>query len=181
MTSGLILAAGQGSRFGGGPKQLASFKGRPLLQWAISTHCAVTELERVVVVLGAHADEILATIDLRRAEPVICEAWSDGLSASLKHGMRALADSEKVVVTLGDQPLITADLIRRFVAEPPGTRAVYEGRPGHPVVLGRDLLPAIESLHGDRGAGPILSGWHELECGAIAPGADTDVDTRADL
>lgn len=95
--------------------------------------------------------------------------------------MRALAGSTAVIVTLGDQPLITFEVIRRFIGEPPGSRAVYGGRPGHPVVLGRRHLPAIEALRGDQGAGLLLTGAHEIECGRIAPGGDVDVDTVADL
>ena len=56
MVAGLILAAGGGTRFGAEPKQLAELRGRPLLEWAIRAQCDVPALERVVVVLGAHAD-----------------------------------------------------------------------------------------------------------------------------
>jgi len=181
MTSGLILAAGSGSRFTRGPKQLADLGGRPLLDWALAAQCAVTELERIIVVLGAQAEEILAAVKLGRAEVVICNDWAAGQSASLKTGMRVLADSDTVIVTLGDQPLITADTIRHFVGEPAGTRAVYQGKPGHPVVLGREQLPAIEALAGDSGAKALLSRGREIECSALSPWAGCDVDTADDL
>jgi molybdenum cofactor cytidylyltransferase len=181
MTSGLILAAGSGSRFMRGPKQLAELGGRPLLDWALEAQCAVTELERIVVVLGARAEEILAAVEPGRAEVVICDDWATGQSASLKTGMRALAESDTVIVTLGDQPLITAGTIRRFLNEPAGTRAVYQGKPGHPVVLGRQQLPAIEALSGDEGARALLSRGREIECNALFPWADLDVDTVDDL
>ena len=54
MNAGLILAAGEGVRFGSEPKLLAELEGRPVLEHAIQAQCAVPELERVVVVLGAH-------------------------------------------------------------------------------------------------------------------------------
>jgi CTP:molybdopterin cytidylyltransferase MocA len=141
----------------------------------------VRELDRVVVVLGAAADRILDTIDLGRAEPIICEAWLDGRSASLKAGMRALGGSHTVIVTLGDQPLIGPSVIRRFLDEPAGTRAVYDGQPGHPVVLGAEHLPAIERLEGDQGAGVLLSKGREIECTHLAPNGAMDVDTVDDL
>ena len=47
-----------------------------------------------------------------------------------------------MVVTLGDAPLVSSAVIRRFAGEPPGTRAVYDGRPGHPVVLGPEQTSA---------------------------------------
>jgi CTP:molybdopterin cytidylyltransferase MocA len=181
MTSGLILAAGAGSRFSGGPKQLADLGGRPLLDWALEAQCAVTELERIILVVGARGEEILGAVELGRAEAVICKDWATGQSASLKTGMRALADSDTVIVTLGDQPLITAVTIRRFLGEPAGTRAVYRGKPGHPVVLGREQLPAIEALAGDSGARALLSGGREIECADLSPRGGCDVDTVDDL
>lgn len=180
MIAGLILAAGAGTRFGSEPKLLADLDGSPLLEHAVRAQCAVAALERVVVVLGSHADEIAERVDLGRAEPVVCEEWSRGQAASLGCGVRALAGASKVIVTLGDEPLIPSALIERFVAEPPGTRAVYRGRPGHPVVLGPDQLRAIGALSGDRGASELLDGGPRIEC---ADGGDVgkDVDTPDDL
>jgi CTP:molybdopterin cytidylyltransferase MocA len=66
--AGLVLAAGAGRRFGG-CKQLAPLDGRPLLEYALAAMAATPGLVCVAVTLGAHADEILATVDLHGAEP----------------------------------------------------------------------------------------------------------------
>jgi molybdenum cofactor cytidylyltransferase len=178
LIAGLILAAGAGTRFGDQPKQLADLNG-PLLEYAIRAQCAVAALDRVVVVLGSHADEVLAGVELDRAEPVICPNWDDGQAASLRAGLEALSDADKVVVTLGDAPLITAEVIARVAAEPGGTRATYAGRPGHPAVLDRSQIRAISSLAGDRGARDLLRGGSTTECGELCSGRD--VDTPDDL
>jgi molybdenum cofactor cytidylyltransferase len=178
---GLILAAGAGTRFGEGSKLLAELDGRPLLDHAIAAQCAVPELERVAVVLGADAEEILACVDFGRAEPVVCERWSEGQAASLHRGIAFLTEEasvSKVILTLGDQPRMTPELIARLLDEPPGTRAVHEGRPGHPVVLGPVQMRAIAGLRGDRGARELLHGGGTVECG---PRAARDVDTLEDL
>ena len=180
MIGGLILAAGEGTRFGPEPKLLAGFDGRPLLEHAIRAQCAVRELERVVVVLGAHAERLLDRVEFGRAGPVVCEAWSQGQAASLRRGVEQLRDAAKVIVTLGDEPLITPQVVARFVSEPPGTRAVYDGRPGHPVVLGPDHLRALLSLTGDRGARELLAGGREIELGGLGD-IGRDVDTTEDL
>jgi CTP:molybdopterin cytidylyltransferase MocA len=88
--------------------------------------------------------------------------------------------ADRVVVTLGDEPLIGAAVVRRFASEPAGTRAVWDGRPGHPVVLGREHLEAIRALDGDHGARGLLRGAREIECADMG-GAGLDVDTPEDL
>jgi molybdenum cofactor cytidylyltransferase len=179
LIAGLVLAAGEGTRFGDGPKQLAELNGRPLLEHAVRAQCAVGELERVVVVLGAHAEDVLEHVEFDRAEPIVCEDWSAGKAVSLRAGLAALAGADKIVVTLGDAPLITAAVIARFAAEPGGTRALYDGRPGHPVVLGAEQIRALSSLAGDRGARDVLRGAATIECGELCSGRD--VDTPDDL
>jgi CTP:molybdopterin cytidylyltransferase MocA len=176
------LAAGAGTRFGDRSKLLAELDGRPLLEHAIAAQCGVAELERVAIVLGAAAEEILAQVDFLRAEPVVCERWHEGQAASLRRGIEYLSDGwsvSRVIVTLGDQPRMTPELIARFVGEPPGTRAVYDGQPGHPVVLGPVQMRAIARLRGDQGAREVLMGGGTVECGSS--GAVRDVDTPEDL
>jgi molybdenum cofactor cytidylyltransferase len=182
LIGGLILAAGAGTRFGDQPKQLAELDGRPLLEHAIAAQCAVPELERIVVVLGANAPAIMERVNFMRAQTVVCEEWHDGQAASLRRGIEALTASahvRKVIVTLGDQPRISSAVISRFVEEPPGTRAVYDGRPGHPVVLGPVQMRAIGNLRGDRGARGLLSGGRTIECAQLT--SARDVDTPQDL
>jgi molybdenum cofactor cytidylyltransferase len=176
----LVLAAGAGVRFGPDQsKLLAPVDGRPVLEWAVRAQCEVELLERVAVVVGARSDEVLGGVDFGRAEPVVCSDWDRGQSASLRCGLQALAGATKVVVTLGDQPLITPAVVELLAAADGGTRAVYDGRPGHPVVLGPDEILALTSLSGDRGARDLLRGGPTIEVGHLCSGRD--VDTPDDL
>jgi CTP:molybdopterin cytidylyltransferase MocA len=178
--AGLVLAAGDGTRFHADRSKLvAELRGRPLLEHALRAPCAVRALERVVVVLGARAQEIAAAVDFGRAEVVVCDDWAAGQAASLKRGVAALPGAERVIVTLGDQPGVTPALIERFLDAPPGSRAVYDGRPGHPVVLGPEHLAAVTGLTGDAGARSLLRGGAEIECSDLGRGLD--VDTLDDL
>jgi CTP:molybdopterin cytidylyltransferase MocA len=181
--AGLVLAAGGATRFGAAPKQLADFHGRPLLEWAVRAQCDVAEVPRVVVVLGSSASEILERVDFGRAETVVCSEWEAGQAWSLRCGVRFLAaggdELSKVIVTLGDAPLVTPEVIRMFVSQPPRARAVYRGRPGHPVVLGPEEIAALAALEGDQGARGLLRGGPELEVGHLCSGRD--VDTPEDL
>ncbi len=184
MICGLVLAAGAGTRFAGSEavprsKLLAPLDGRPLLEHAVRAQCAVEELERVVVVLGAFSQEVLASVRFGRAEPVVCAEWASGQSASLRCGLGALAGAAKVIVTLGDEPRISAEAIRRFAGLPGGARAVYGGRPGHPVGLGAAEIEALARVSGDRGARGVLGSGPEVECSDLCSGRD--VDTPEDL
>jgi CTP:molybdopterin cytidylyltransferase MocA len=110
---------------------------------------------------------------------VVCTDWDAGQAASLRCGLRELADAERVVVTLGDQPWVSTEAIMRLAREPSGTRAAYDGVPGHPVVLGGELAAAAMALDGDEGARGLLRGARTVECGDVADARD--VDTVEDL
>ncbi len=179
MIGAVILAAGAGTRFGQAPKLLADLCGRPVLEHSIAAVCAVPECERIIVVLGANATVLLGAIQFERAEPLICEDWSDGMSASLKCGVAALGSVERALLTLGDMPRLTSAAVRRLLACDPPARAVYDGRPGHPVLLGPRELAAVSSLDGDRGARALLTSAAAVECSDL--GSGRDVDTVADL
>lgn len=177
---GLVLAAGEGSRFGG-TKQLAPLEGRPLIEHALAS---IAGLSPRIVVLGHAAGEIRATADLQGAEPVVCENWREGQSASLRCGVAALGDVDAAVVVLGDQPRITAAAVAAVAAaagEAGAARAAYGGRPGHPVLLGRAMLDRVAELRGDVGFRDLLGGLAvlEVEVGGLAD--PTDIDTQEEL
>jgi molybdenum cofactor cytidylyltransferase len=184
---GLVLAAGAGRRFGG-PKQLADLDGAPLLQHAVDAMLAVPAIDPVRVVLGAAGERIRAALDFGAAEPLVCQGWAEGMAASLRCGVRALGDCDWVVVTLGDQPRITPQVIAAVAdgaaGAPAGTaavRATYGGEPGHPVALGRPILASVARLRGDVGARELLADavTRTVEAGRLA--RPDDIDTLEDL
>jgi molybdenum cofactor cytidylyltransferase len=181
VTAALVLAAGEGRRFGG-PKQLAELDGRPLLQHAVDAARAAPGVDRVVVVLGARAAAIRAAVRLGGAEVVEAADWAEGMSASLRAGLHAVPAADRVVVLLGDQPRVGAEVIaealRRAPADRP-LRATYGGAPGHPVVLPRTLLGEAAALRGEHGARDLLRGAATFEAAHLCD--PTDIDTTADL
>jgi CTP:molybdopterin cytidylyltransferase MocA len=161
----VVLAAGEGARFGG-PKQVTSLDGRPLLEHVLATitRCC----GRVVVVLGAHRDVVLSQVNLHGARPVACENWAEGTFASLCCGLAALPnEGQPVLVALGDQPTLSLERIAAVLATPGAiVRAADAGRPSHPVV--------IRSREG-------LSPRALTEARAVELGPLPDVDTPAHL
>jgi CTP:molybdopterin cytidylyltransferase MocA len=181
MVAGLVLAAGAGRRFRG-VKQLAPFRGRPLVEWPLHA-LAEAPVDELVVVLGAHAAEVEHGADLQSARVVRCDAWADGLARSLAAGITAAdeASADAVVVVLGDQPLISAEAVRRVLTsrsdDAVAVRATYDGRPGHPVLLERRAWPAVLAGSGDRGAAGPLRGMAVKLVGCDDAGSDADADT----
>ncbi|MEC3976278.1 nucleotidyltransferase family protein [Amycolatopsis sp. H20-H5] len=185
VVAGLLLAAGAGRRFGG-PKALAEFDGEPFLLRALRT-LEAAGCTPIRVVLGARAEQALALLP----DPglaVIAQDWQSGMGASLRAGLRSLADVEAdaALVHLVDLPWAGPEVLAR-VAAGAGKRAVaraaYDGVPGHPVLLGRHWWPEIaDGASGDRGARDWLATREDLrlvECGDL--GSGRDVDRPADL
>jgi CTP:molybdopterin cytidylyltransferase MocA len=144
----------------------------------------------VIVVLGCQAARARDLLVKSRvaADPMITvvEApdWVQGMGSSLRSGLVAArsAPCRAVLVHLVDLPDVTAEVVRRLIRQaPPGTaslaRVTYGGRPGHPVLIGRDHLETIMvGLTGDSGAKGYLArhGAHSVECGDLASGQDHD-------
>jgi CTP:molybdopterin cytidylyltransferase MocA len=180
---GLVLAAGAAIRFGSA-KQLAEFDGRPLLEHSILAMVA-SPVGRVVVVLGSAAEEVLQSVHMHGADAVVCGRWAEGQSASLACGLAELSGCEAVVVTLGDQPLVSPDAIRRVIAArgrgAAAVRATYRGEPGHPVLLERRLFERMRDVTGDHGARNLLISMRTREVPCDDLGGGQDVDTPAQL
>jgi molybdenum cofactor cytidylyltransferase len=188
--SGIILAAGKSTRMGQ-PKQLLPLRGRPLLQHVIDT-AAKSRLDEVVLVLGSHADEIHASIEVpSRTRVEFNPDFETGQSSSLRLGLRSVdARAAAVAILLGDQPQISPDLIDRVLEElakepAPILRPVFvssSGRvPGHPVILHRAVWSDVMRLSGDEGARSLMSAHPDWVREVIIDGdAPKDVDTWAD-
>lgn len=186
--AGLLLAAGAGRRFGG-PKALARLDGELLVERGARV-LREGGCGPLVVVLGASAAEVRAAADLRGAEVVVATDWSEGMGASLRAGLAALAPTPApaAVVALADQPLVGAEAVRRLHgAWAGGARAAvatYGGCPRNPVLLDRSVWAGVaHTARGDVGARGWLRAHPELveHVACDGTGSPTDVDTPADL
>jgi CTP:molybdopterin cytidylyltransferase MocA len=179
-TQGLLLAAGAGTRMGM-PKALVSDEAG---SWVGRGVRALDDggCDGVTVVLGARSAEAVALLDGLGVDVVIASDWEEGMSASLRAGLRSLpGDVDAAVVLLVDLPDVTAEVVARVVAAADGpaalARATYAGRPGHPVLLGRYHWDGVAATAtGDRGARAYLDSHDHagVECGDLATGADVD-------
>jgi CTP:molybdopterin cytidylyltransferase MocA len=182
----LLLAAGGGRRLGLGPKALLPYRGRPLVEHAVSVlrdgGCA-----RVVVVLGAGADEVAARARLAGCELVRNPDWESGMGSSLRVGLAALPrTAPAALVSLVDTPGVTPEAVARLLAAQRRgaglAAAAYGGKRGHPVLIGARYWPeAARGAIGDAGARALLAARATeltlVECGDVA--LPDDIDTPA--
>jgi CTP:molybdopterin cytidylyltransferase MocA len=165
----------------GGPKALVELDGEPLVRRALRVlvdgGCAP-----VVVVLGAASDAVVPLIP-DGVRTVVADDWTEGMGASLRTGLAALVDTDAdaAVVHLVDLPGVTAAAVARLAAGAgPDSlaRAAYDGRPAHPVLLGRTHWTAVRAdATGDAGARKYLAAHPDLtlvECADIASPGDID-------
>jgi len=177
-----VLAAGGSSRFGGEPKQLASFRGRPLLTWSVEAALDAAVFDIVLVVGGA--------VDLSEAVPpgaLLLENpdWAEGQATSLATAVHAarVGGFDAVVVGLGDQPFVGPEAWAA-VATAAGPEAIvaasYEGRRGNPVRLDREIWDELPTS-GDEGARRLMARRPELVGEVACPGNAADIDTQEEL
>lgn len=141
-------------------------------------------VDPVLVVVGAAADEVRALLppDVRS---VANPDWESGMGSSLRAGLHAATDLpptvDAIVVLLVDLPGVTSAMVRTIVVRPDRKalrQAVFDGRPGHPVLLGRDHWDGVAAAaHGDSGAREYLRehGAVQVVLGSAADGADVDI------
>ena len=174
-TGVVLLAAGQGKRFGGG-KLTADFRGRPLWEWAARTAESLDSSERLLVI--GPKSPIESREGWRLVENPVAER---GMGTSIAAGVRALADSDRVVIMLADMPLVSRSHLGRLLEAQGVAFTLYpDGTAGCPAIFPRSVFPLLESLSGDRGARSLDLGDAEL----IAPPHErqlVDVDEVCDL
>lgn len=190
----LILAAGSASRFGG-CKQLADWKGRPLLATSIAA-ARTLEPAQIVVVSGAFYPQLLqaqAELEVkskrvadRPIELLEFPAWKLGVGNSLAFGIKHLQNSNPVLVLLGDQPLISAqdlcNLYRAWRTSPDKIAcASFASTLGVPAIFPAHFKAQLYECRGDRGAKNMLLRYPNHIIPVAMPSAEFDIDTPADL
>ena len=181
----VLLAAGRSTRFGTSNKLLADLDGEPLVRRTAKALLA-SRARPLTVVTGHMAAEVTAALKGLDVTIVHNPDYKDGLSASLKVGLKALPSSlDGTIVALGDMPRITGTMVDRLIAgfAPKEGRTivvpVHGGKRGNPVLFGAELFAEIQAVAGDTGARHII-GQHADEVAEVDLASDAifiDVDT----
>lgn len=191
--TGVLLAAGSGSRLGLGPKALLrKINGESLLAAGLGALLA-GGCHHVVVVLGAGAKQISAQLEKdARITVLVNDEWSSGMGSSFALGISKTPAKSPVLVALVDQPGLSAELVQRLLLGHRSGRITAAGysrdgaalRRGHPVLFAPEhSKQAALTASGDAGARAYLAAHEDLidllDCSDLDTGLD--IDTIDDL
>ena len=116
----IILAAGEGTRMKSNHAKVShKILGKPMINWIVDATIAAG-CNRVIVVVGSHADEVRALLqDTYANSPVTVETVEQverlGTGHAVKVAIEACGiENGPVVVLNGDLPLIQADTVAKF-------------------------------------------------------------------
>ena len=165
--AGIILAAGESTRFGS-PKQLLDWKGKPFVRQVAETTLQAS-LWPVVIVTGFHTADIESALNGLPVKIVHNSEYQQGQSTSIRAGIQALPHNVGAsVFLLADQPQIPVDVIRALIeSHTLGMQAilaplVLEERRANPVLFDRVTFPDLLKLTGDVGGRAIFD-KHRVE------------------
>jgi molybdenum cofactor cytidylyltransferase len=184
--SGVVLAAGTGSRFGS-TKQLVLVEGKPLAQHAIDA-LVLAGVDEVIVVTGHEAEAVEGALLVPEGGRFVRNAaYRDGQATSLAAALHAVGEaSEAAVVLMGDQPGVTPRVVGSLIAVFRATRkqivrAAYRDGPG-PALLSREIYGEAGHLSGDVGARILIASHPEwVEEVPVDAELPRDIDTPQDL
>lgn len=182
---GVLLAAGQGSRFGSNKLCHPLPDGTPV---AVRSAMNLREALGEVLAVVRPADSVLrGHFDRAGVRYVPCPDAALGMAATLVRGILATKGASGWVVALGDMPYIRPGTIAA-VSSAIGQGATlaapfFDGQRGHPVGFAGTLLDELLTLQGDEGARRVIVGHKEelrrIDCDD--PGILADIDVPADV
>ena len=183
----VLLAAGASTRLGQ-PKQLLKYKGKTLLKHAVDV-AIESGASKVVVVLGANADQLENETSQAGAKIARNTDWEEGMASSIRHGLTGLLKTdpelEAVIFLVCDQPFVTTKLLQELLEEYRASgksmvASAYGDSIGTPALFDKTIFGSLLKLEGDAGAKKVLKASPGLVSTVNFPEGNIDIDTLAD-
>jgi molybdenum cofactor cytidylyltransferase len=188
--AGVLLAAGESSRFRDGNKLLARVDGEPIVRRAART-LVESDCTPLFVVVGHEAERVREALSGLPFETVANDEYARGQATSVRAAVEALSDRDDpvgaAVFALGDMPFVAPESVRRLVAvyragRATAAAAAHDGERGNPVLFDARYFGRLADVEGDVGGRELLrSGDDAVLVETGDPGVRADVDTVADL
>jgi molybdenum cofactor cytidylyltransferase len=181
MICAIILAAGKSLRMGT-QKLLLPFADQTVIGH-VADQVIKSPIRQVLVVTAEQSEQIAAALKGKRLSIVINPDFDGDMLSSIRCGLRALPGCEAVLVTLGDQPSIRAELIGEMIRIYETTDAeiivpTYRGRRGHPILFSSQYCDEVQRRFDGVGLRGLLSAHpervHEMKVEDEAVLADMD-------
>ncbi len=187
MISAIIPAAGLSRRMGV-PKHLLPFGGTTVIGHIVD-QLVQGGVDEVRVVVGHHADQIAQALSHRPVSMILNPDYQQtDMLASIRCGLKALPEAcEMVLVALGDQPAVTAALVRDMIASCSTAAGgivvpVYGERLGHPLLFSKRYCGEILASYDDVGLRGLLAAHPQdiMELRVPTPAVLSDMDCPSD-
>ncbi len=185
MIVGILLAAGQSSRFGSHKLLHLLPNGTPM---AVATLRNLAQgVDEVIAVVRPKDSELIALLSQEGARVIPCSNAEQGMGASLACGISAAREADGWLIALADMPYVPVEVVHALATQLKAGAAIvapaYQGQRGHPVGFNCAFYPALSALTADQGARRILEhNAKQLSLISVsAPGILRDIDTIADL
>lgn len=182
---GILLAAGQGSRFGSDKLLHPLADGMPMALAALRN--LQSACDATIAVLRPEQEALAGLLVEAGAVIEFCTDAKSGMGHSLAAGVRRAKDADGWVIALGDMPFIqprTIESVAQALRQGHSIVApAYRGKRGHPVGFAAQWSGELGTLRGDRGARPLIDAHRELlhVLAVDDPGVCRDIDALADL
>ena len=180
----ILLAAGASARMGE-VKQLLPWKNSTLLEHSIM-QLKQSEIDSVVVVLGANEELIRNKVAFGGVEVVVNSNWEQGMATSIATGLQYLLkkipDIQSALIALSDQPLLDFDYYNKLIYKKLNSKykivaSAYSDQFGVPAIFDRDYFDNLLNLEGSTGARALLRGgsvkMNTVNAGELAADLDT--------
>ena len=183
----VILAAGDSSRLGN-MKQLLPFNGKTLLQHVID-EAADAGAQPIVVITGANANKVAASITDSRVSIVENGNWKEGMASGIVAGIRQITGQnkgvKKIILAVCDQPFVSSALFEQLDEKQnksgkPVVASTYADTVGTPALFSMEFFDQLLSLTGDEGAKKILKSNPSDVATVPFPRGEIDIDTQKD-
>ena len=187
MICALVLAAGRSRRMGT-QKLLLPVGGRPVITRIVDEVLA-SPVDQVFVVINPDGAGITAALGDRRVRFVVNTEVDGEMLSSVRCGLAAMPPTcEAVLVVLGDQPTLTADVVARLVRafQTSGRGLVVPtagGRRGHPLLFAMRYRDEVLQGYEELGLRGLLQAHTEdiCEIEVVTPGILEDLDVPEDF
>ncbi|MCK5361307.1 MAG: nucleotidyltransferase family protein, partial [Gammaproteobacteria bacterium] len=184
--TGILLAAGQSTRFGSDKLLHPLGNGKTIAQQAAET--IIQACPDSIAVINNNTASQLVEVLIDDGFNVIENHYAeDGMGSSIACGVKALSNSDACLIVLADMPFIKQETIESMLQLFKNTKCIIspkcKDQRGHPVLFSKHFFSELTQLNGEKGARDIIENNREylMLIDVDDTGIIKDIDIKSDL